>query len=75
MPSLRDDHGSADLASKYLDHLPLYRIEPIVAGQGVPLARSGLVEWVVRIGVALRSPCSRWPTDSLICSGREVACR
>ena len=41
-------------ASKYLDHLPLYRIEQIAARQGVPLARSTLAEWIGRIGVALR---------------------
>lgn len=40
--------------SKYLDHLPLYRIEQIAQRQGVPLARSTLAEWVGRIGVALQ---------------------
>ena len=33
-------------ASKYLDHLPLFRIEQIAARQGVPLARSTLAEWI-----------------------------
>lgn len=33
--------------------MPLYRIEQIVARQGVPLARSTLAEWIGRIGVAL----------------------
>jgi transposase len=41
-------------SSKYLDHLPLYRIEQIAARQGVPLARSTLAEWIGRIGVALQ---------------------
>jgi len=40
--------------SKYLNHLPLYRVEQIVARQGVPLARSTLAEWIGRIGVALQ---------------------
>jgi transposase len=38
---------------KYLDHLPLYRIEQISERQGVGIARSTLAEWVGRIGVAL----------------------
>ena len=38
---------------KYLDHLPLYRIERIAAREGVTLSRSTLAEWVGRIGVAL----------------------
>jgi len=46
-------------ASKYLDHLPLYRIEQIVARQGVPLARSTLTQWIGRIGVALQ-PLAEW---------------
>jgi transposase len=41
-------------SSKYLDHLPLYRIEQIAARQGVPLPRSTLAEWIGRIGVALQ---------------------
>ena len=46
-------------ASKYLDHLPLYRIEQIAARQGVPLARSTLAQWVGRIGVALQPLADR----------------
>jgi transposase len=45
--------------SKYLDHLPLYRIEQIAARQGVPLARSTLAEWIGRIGVALQPLADR----------------
>lgn len=40
--------------SKFVDHLPLYRLEQIADRQGVPLARSTLAEWVGRIGVALQ---------------------
>jgi transposase len=46
-------------SSKYLDHLPLYRIEQIAARQGVPLARSTLADWVGRIGVALQPLADR----------------
>lgn len=44
---------------KYLDHLPLYRIEQIAARNGVPLARSTLGEWIGRIGVALQPLADR----------------
>jgi transposase len=46
-------------ACKYLDHLPLYRIEQIAARQGVPLARSTLAEWIGRIGVSLQPLADR----------------
>lgn len=39
--------------SKYVDHLPLYRLEAIAARDDVPLPRSTLADWVGRIGVAL----------------------
>lgn len=42
------------LIQKYLDHLPLYRIERISARHGVPIARSTLAEWVGRLGVSLQ---------------------
>ncbi|AVR87266.1 Mobile element protein [Thauera aromatica K172] len=45
--------------SKFVDHLPLYRLESIAARSGVPLARSTLAEWVGRIGVALAPLCDR----------------
>ncbi len=45
--------------SKYLDHLPLYRLEDIAARQGVNLARSTLAQWVGRIGVALQPLAER----------------
>ena len=39
---------------KYLDHLPLYRIEQISARHGAGISRSTLAEWIGRIGVALQ---------------------
>jgi len=44
---------------KFLDHLPLYRIEQISGRQGVPIARSTLADWVGRIGVALQPLADR----------------
>lgn len=41
------------IVGKYLDHLPLYRLEGIAAREGVTLSRSTLAEWVGRMGVAL----------------------
>ena len=42
------------LISKYVDHLPLYRLEQIAARDQVILSRSTLAEWVGRTGVALQ---------------------
>jgi transposase len=42
------------LISKYLDHLPLYRLEQIAVRDHVILARSTMAEWVGRTGVALQ---------------------
>lgn len=42
------------LIQKYLDHLPLYRIEKISDRHGVPIARSTLAQWVGQLGVALQ---------------------
>jgi transposase len=39
--------------SKYVDHLPLYRLERIAARSEVILSRSTLADWIGRIGVAL----------------------
>lgn len=39
---------------KYVDHLPLYRIEQISERHGAGIARSTLADWVGRIGVALQ---------------------
>jgi transposase len=42
------------MISKYLDHLPLYRLEAIAARDGVILSGSTLADWVGRVGVALQ---------------------
>lgn len=42
------------MVSKFMDHLPLYRLEQIAARSQVPLARSTLAEWVGRVGVVLQ---------------------
>jgi transposase len=47
------------IIGKYLDHLPLYRLERVAARDGVTLARSTLAEWVGRIGVALQPLADR----------------
>lgn len=47
------------IVSKFVDHLPLYRIEQIGARNQVPLPRSNLSAWVGRIGVALAPLCDR----------------
>ena len=47
------------VTQKYLDHLPLYRIEQISQRQGVGIARSTLSEWVGRVGVALQPLAER----------------
>jgi transposase len=47
------------MIGKYLDHLPLYRLEQIAARDGVILSRSTLADWVGRIGVALQPLADR----------------
>ena len=47
------------LIGKYLDHLPLYRLEQIAARDRVILSRSTMAEWVGRIGVALQPLADR----------------
>ena len=42
------------LIQKYLDHLPLYRLEKISERHGVPIARSTLAQWVGQLGVSLQ---------------------
>ena len=42
------------MVSKFMDHLPLYRIEQIAARDKVILASSTLSNWVGRIGVTLQ---------------------
>lgn len=41
------------LVSKYVTHLPIYRLAQIAEREGVPLARSTLGEWVGRAGFEL----------------------
>ena len=38
---------------KFVDHLPLYRVEQIAERTGVNLSRSTMAEWIGKIGVAL----------------------
>ena len=47
------------LIQKYLDHLPLYRIEKISERHGVPIARSTLAQWVGQLGVSLQPVVDR----------------
>ncbi len=47
------------LIGKYLDHLPLYRLEQIAARDQVILSRSTMAAWVGRIGVALQPLADR----------------
>lgn len=42
------------VVSKYLDHLPLYRLEHIFARQGVDLSRSTLCDWTAATARLLR---------------------
>src|ERR1035437_7910616 len=42
------------LIQKYLDHLPLYRIEKISDRHGVSIARSTLAQWAGQLGVSLQ---------------------
>ena len=47
------------LVGKYLDHLPLYRLEQIAARDNVMLSRSTMAQWVGRIGVTLQPLADR----------------
>ena len=47
------------MISKFLDHLPLYRLEQIAARDGVNLSRSTLADWVGHLGVALQPLADR----------------
>ena len=59
------------LISKYVDHLPLYRLEQIAARQQVVLSRSTLADWVVG-GWAWHY--SRWLTAWLGISCKATPC-
>jgi transposase len=41
------------VVSKYVDHLPLYRLEQIFAREGIDLARTTLCGWVADVATAL----------------------
>ena len=47
------------VVSKFVEHLPLYRLEQIAARQNVILSRATQAEWVGRIGVALQPLADR----------------
>ena len=47
------------LIGKYLDHLPLYRLEQIASRDQVILSRSTMAQWVGRIGVTLQPLAER----------------
>lgn len=47
------------ITGKYLDHLPLYRIEQIASRSKVGLPRSTLTDWVGQVGVALQPLADR----------------
>jgi transposase len=47
------------MSNKYLNHLPLYRLEQIAAREQVNLSRSTLAEWAGRTGVALQPLADR----------------
>jgi transposase len=47
------------VTGKYLDHLPLYRLEQIAARSGVSLPRSTLTDWVGQVAVALQPLADR----------------
>ncbi len=47
------------LIGKYLNHLPLYRLEQMAARDQVMLSRSTTAQWVGRIGVALQPLADR----------------
>jgi transposase len=49
------------MIGKYLDHLPLYRLEQIAARDGVILSRSTLADWVGRIGWPYNPWLTAWP--------------
>jgi transposase len=47
------------MVGKYVDHLPLYRLEQIATRDQVILSRSTLADWVGRVGVALQPLADR----------------
>ncbi len=53
--------------SKYVDHLPLYRIEAILARMKVDLSRGVMANWMVKVGEQIQ-PLINLLTDKLIAS-------
>ncbi len=66
------------IISKYLDHLPLYRLEQIAARSQVSLSRSTMADWVGRVGVTLQPLVERLShsllqTDCLLADETPIA--
>lgn len=66
------------IISKYLDHLPLYRLEQIAARSQVSLSRSTMADWVGRVGVTLQPLVERLnhyllQTDCLLADETPIA--
>jgi transposase len=61
------------IVSKYVDHLPLYRLEQIFAREKIHLARTTLCEWVAAVATALapiwRAAPARGRRDQLSAHG------
>ena len=53
--------------SKYIDHLPLYRLERIFAREGVMLSRSTMCDWMASIG-GLMEPIWKATKDRILLS-------
>jgi transposase len=49
------------IVNKYVDHLPLYRVERIATRDGVILVQSTLCDWVGKVGVELQPLADRLP--------------
>jgi transposase len=53
------------VVSKYLDHLPLYRLEGIFRRQGVELSRATMCDWMARCGELLAPIVNRMRDEVL----------
>ena len=53
------------IVSKYLDHLPLYRLEGIFRRQGVELSRATMCDWMARCGELLAPIVNRMRDEIL----------
>ncbi len=54
------------IVSKYVDHLPLYRLENIYERQGLFLPRSTLCDWLLACGRLLRPLYDRLVYQTLL---------